>query len=438
MKFLVSLVVSLLLSVPASAAIDIQEVTTPGGLDAWLVEEPGIPFVALELRFRGGASLDREGKRGATNLMMAMLEEGAGDMDARAFTERSEELAARFRYDAYDDVVTVGAKFLVENKDEAIALLRETLVNPTFDEDAIERVRAQIESGIRSSLKDPDSIAAAAFDKAAFGDHPYGTSPDGTLESVAALTRDDLVAAQKGVMRRDNVYIGAAGDISADELSTLLDDLLGDLPETGWDMPEPAKFALKGGIDVVPYDTPQSVAIFGQEGIDRDDPDFFPAFVMNNILGGGSFESRLMNEVREKRGLTYGVSTSLMSKDHANVYRGRFASANDRIAEAISVIRDEWAKMATEGVTQEELDQAKTYLTGSYPLRFDGNGPIANILVGMQVQGLSTDYIATRNDKVNAVTLDDIKRVAKRLLRPDDLHFTVVGQPVGLEDAPGQ
>ncbi|SMC62673.1 M16 family metallopeptidase [Primorskyibacter flagellatus] len=437
MKFVATLLTSLLLAFPAWAEIDIQEIATPGGFDAWLVEEQDIPFVALELRFKGGASLDRDGKRGATNLMMALLEEGAGEMDARAFTERTEELAARFSYNAYDDAVSVSAKFLTENRDEAVALLRETLVNPRFDDDAIERVRAQVESSIRSDLKDPNSIVSAAFDAAAFGDHPYGSSADGTLDSVAGLTRDDLTAAHKGVIRRDNVFIGAAGDISAEELSTLIDDLLGDLPETGWDMPARADYALEGGINVVPFETPQSVALFGHEGIERDDPDFFAAYVMNVILGGGGFESRLMDEVREKRGLTYGVYSYLVPKDYAALYLGRVASANNRIAEAISVIRDEWAKLAEDGATQEELDQAKTYLTGAYPLRFDGNGPIADILVGMQMDGLPTEYVVNRNAKVEAVTLEDVQRVAKRLLRPEDLHFTVVGQPEGL-DLPGQ
>ena len=193
----------------------------------------------------------------------------------------------------------------------------------------------------------------------------------------------------------------------------------------------------EAGTTVVPFDTPQSVAVFGHAGIKRDDPDFFPAYVMNTILGGGGFEARLMKEVREKRGLTYGVYSYLAPMDHAELYLGRVASANDRIAEAVSVIRDEWAKMAEDGVTQEELDQAKTYLTGAYPLRFDGNGPIARILVGMQLDGLTPDYVNTRNDKVEAVTLDDINRVAARLMKPDALRFVVVGQPEGLDETPG-
>ena len=234
-------------------------------------------------------------------------------------------------------------------------------------------------------------------------------------------------------MAKDRVYIAATGDISAEELSTLIDNLLGDLPETGAPMPEDVDVETTAGVTVVPFDTPQSVALFGHKGLKRDDPDFFAAYVMNTILGGGGFEARLMNEVREKRGLTYGVYSYIVPMDHAELYLGRVASANDRIGEAIDVIKDEWAKLAENGVTEAELDQAKTYLTGAYPLRFDGNGPIADILVGMQMDGLTPDYIATRNDEIEAVTLEDVKRVAARVLKPEALRFVVVGEPEGVE-----
>ncbi|WP_457645584.1 M16 family metallopeptidase [Profundibacter sp.] len=420
-------------SVVAQAEVKIQEVTSPGGITAWLVEEHSIPFTALEIRFKGGASLDPEGKRGAINLMTGLLEEGAADKDAREFAAAVEGLAASFGFDVGDDSMSVSAQFLTENRDDAMALLRTALQDPRFDDDAIARVKAQVVSAIQSAATDPDKISGRTFAKLAFGDHPYASSINGTLESVAALTREDLFAAKDAVMARDRMYVGAVGDITPEELGKLLDNLLGDLPAVGAKMPEQAPFLLKGGTTVVPFDTPQSVVTFGQEGIERHDPDFFAAYVMNTILGGSGRQSRLMEEVREKRGLTYGVYTYLLPKDYAALYMGRVASANDRVAQAVQVIKDEWIKMAENGVTAEELEGAKTYLTGAYPLRFDGNGPIANILVGMQMDDLPIDYIATRNDRINALTLEDIARVAKRLVRPDDLHFVVVGQPEGLE-----
>lgn len=433
MKFVGSLIAVMMLAAPLRAEIDITEVTSPGGIDAWLVEEQSIPFVALELRFKGGASLDAPGKRGATYLMTALLEEGAGDLDARAYAEEVESLAASFDFDVSDDAVSISARFLTENQDEALALLRDAITQPRFDQSAIDRVRAQIVSGIRSDLQDPDTIVGRKFDSMVFGDHPYGSAIEGTEESVTALTRDDLIAAHDGALARDRVYASAAGDVSPEELAAMLDTLLADLPETGAPQAADVEVDTEAGVTVVPFDVPQSVAIFGHEGIARDDPDFFAAFVLNEILGGGGFEARLMEEVREKRGLTYGVYSYLVPKDHAALYLGRVSSANDRIAEAIEVIRNEWAKMAENGVTEEELEAAKTYLTGAYPLRFDGNGPIANILVGMQMDDLSPEYVTTRNAQIEAVTLDDIKRVAARLLKPEALRFVVVGQPEGLE-----
>lgn len=433
MTRLIAAFLILVLALPAWAETKVQELTTPAGINVWLVEDHSIPFTALELRFQGGTSLDAPGKRGSVHLMTALLEEGAADQDAREHARALEALAASFGYSASDDDVSVSARFLTENRDEALALLRDTLHTPRFDEDAVERVRAQVVSSRQSDKKDPNSIARTAFNSLAYGDHPYGTDGEGTVETVSTLTREDLIQAHADVFARDRLYVAAVGDVTAEDLGRIVDDLLADLPEIGRTIPGAAELGISGGTTVVPFETPQSVAVFGQPGIDRQDPDFFAAFVLNQVLGGGSFESRLMNEVREKRGLTYGVYSYLAPRDLASVYLGSVASGNDRIAEAVDVIRAEWEKAATQGVTAEEVDSAKTYLTGAYPLRFDGNATIARILAGMQMEGLPTDYIATRNSKVDAVTLEDVNRVAAELLDPDGLRFVVVGQPEGLE-----
>lgn len=432
MKHLLSAMIAVLwLSLPAQAAVEVQTVETPDGINAWLVEEHSIPFTALEIRFRGGTALDRPGKRGETNLMMATLEEGAGELDAQGFAEARDALAASFKFDAYMDSVTISARFLTENRDEAMALLRTALMEPRFDQEAVDRVRGQVQSILRSSETDPGDIASKMFYKQAFGDHPYGSDDNGTAESVAGLTRDDMFLAKDRVMTRDRLYVGAVGDISAEELATLLDDLLGDLPESGPELPERVEFALAGGVTVVPFDTPQSVVMFGQKGITRDDPDFIPAYMANEVLGGHG-ESRLMDEVREKRGLTYGIGSYLVPFDHSELVMGQFSSGNAVVAEAIDVVKDEWAKFVETGLTAEELEMVKTYLTGAYALRFDGNGPIARILVGMQMDGLSPDYITTRNEMIEAVTLDEINAVIQQLYDPESLSFVVVGSPEGL------
>lgn len=417
------------LALPAQAEIRIQEVTSPGGITAWLVEDHNIPFTAMEIRFRGGTSLDAAGKRGAVNLMTGLIEEGAGEMDSQAFAEARDGLAAEFSFGAQDDSVSVSTRFLTENRDQAMELLRQALINPRFDQDAVDRVREQVLSGLRSDEKDPDALASKAFNALAFGDHPYGSSGDGTIQTVTALTRADILAAHKGALARDRIYVAAAGDITAAELGTLLDKLLGDLPATGTPMPARADWLLAPGTSVIDFPTPQSTVLFGHAGITRDDPDFFAAFILNEVMGGGRFTARLMSEIREARGLTYGIGTYLATMDHSEMLLGQFSASNDKVAEAVSVLRAEWARVATEGITDAELAATKTYLTGSYPLRFDGNGSIASILVGMQIEGLPVDYAITRNAMIEAVTLEDAKRVAARIFQPEALHFVIVGQP---------
>ncbi len=420
------------LALPLRAEVAIQEVTSPGGIKAWLVENHDIPFTALNIRFKGGTSLDAAGKRGAVNLMTALIEEGAGDLDSQAFAAARDGMAAEFDFASDSDGVSVSARFLTDTSAQATDLLHLALTKPRFDAQAIERVRGQVLQNIASNAKDPGTIASDLLSKAAFGDHPYGSSGDGTVDSVQALTRDDLLAAYHGALARDRIYVAAAGDISATDLGLMLDKLLGDLPATG--APQPADVALtaKGDVTQQSFPGPQSTISFYQGGIKFEDPDYFAATILNEILGGNGFSSRLMDQVREKRGLTYGIDTSLAAYDHAALLAGSVATSNEKAAETMQVIRDVWADVAKNGVTQKEVDDTKTYLTGAYPLRFDGNKRIASILVGMQMLGLPVTYPAERNAKVQAVTLADVNRVAAKVLTPDKLTFIVVGDAKGV------
>ena len=422
----------LALPLSARAEVDITPVTTPGGLTAWLVQEPDIPFVALDLIFLGGGVLDSAETAGATALMTYLLEEGAADMDAQAFATRTEELAARFSFDPGRETVTVSARFLTENMDDAIAHLRAALTQPRFDADAVERVRAQMLAQLRRDGLDPNTLASRAFARAAYGNHPYGRDSDGTPETVAALNHDDLIAAHRAALTRDRVFIGAAGDITPDALATLLDKLLGDLPTASAPLPERAEFLAEPGQQIVDFDNPQSVVAFGHAGIPRDDPDYMAAFVLAEVFGGGRFGTRLMTSLREERGLTYGVGTFLSSGNFGDNFQGRLSTENGNVPQVVDLIRQEWTRMATEGLSAEELARIQTYLTGAYPLRFDGNGSIASIMASMQYQGFDIDYVNRRNDMVNALTLEQMNRVAARMFQPDDLFFVIVGRPVGL------
>ena len=428
----ISLSLSLLLALPAQA-IDIQQVTSPQGIKAWLVEDHSIPFVAIEIAFRGGASVDAPGKRGAIHLMTALLEEGAGDRDAVEFAEAMETLAASAAFDVSDDAVMVGFRTLTENRNEAADLLADALARPRFDMDAVERVRAQALSVIRSQENDPGSIAATEMARRMWGDHPYGSPLTGSTESVSALMREDLLDAHARVIARDRVIVSAAGDIDAAALGLLVDRILGGLPaQATAPLPTRPELQLTGATTVIDWDSPQTVVRFAQQGLPIDDPDYFAAVVLNHILGGGGFSSRLMDEIREKRGLTYGVGTSLSNQVLADSWGGGMATANDRTAEAVALLRETWARLR-DGVSEQELTDAKTYLTGEYPLRFDGNRRISGILAGMQLMGMTPDYINTRNDRVEAVTAADVRRVAQRMLDPDALEFVLVGRPEGMD-----
>lgn len=422
----------LLLATPLRAEIEITPVTSDSGLQAWLVKEDTIPFVALELIFAGGATLDGDDTAGATGLMAALLSEGAGDLDAQAFAIRTEELAARISFDAGRDTVSVSARFLTENAEQVIDHLRMALTAPRFDEDAIERLRGQLLAKLRRDALNPNTMASVAFNRAAFGGHPYGRESDGTPETVAALGRDDLITAHRNAIARDRVHIGAAGDISAEDLGALLDRLFDGVPDSAPPLPERAVFQAEAGLEVIPFDGPQSVIAFGHDGIARDDPDFLTAFVLNEVFGGGRFGTRLMESLRVQRGLTYGVGSFLAAGLLGESFQGRMSTDNANAGAAIDLLREEWAAIAEHGITEEELSRIQTYLTGAYPLRFDGNASIASIMASMQYQGFDIDYVNIRNDLIDALTLEQVNDLAARLFDVDALHFVVVGRPEGL------
>lgn len=418
---------------PASAEIEITPVTSPGGISAWLVEDRTIPILSIEASFQGGALLDPPGNEGAAQLMASLLDKGAAGRDDTAFAEAREAIAARFGFGATSESVTVSAAMLSSVRGEAVGLLRDALTAPRFDAEPFERTKARALLALRADETDPSAIAGRAFFGGMFAGHPYARPRRGTVGSVEELTASDMRLVHGEALTRTGLSISVVGDITAGELGPLLDRLFGDLPVG--EVPEPGQAEVNddGSLRIIDVDAPQSVVLFGQEGLARDDPDFIPAFVMNHILGGGGFGSRMTEELREKRGLTYGVYTGLMANRHGWLITGRFSTENARAAEAIAVVRDEWRRMAERGVTQAELDAAKRYLTGAYPLRFDGNGRIAGQLLGLQTSGLGREYVEVRNDLVEAVTLDDIARVARRLLDPEALTFVVAGRPEGLE-----
>ncbi len=414
-------------------AMKIQQIKSPGGIDAWLVQEHAVPLIALRFVFEGGSSQNPAGKEGVANFLSAMMDEGAGDLDSHKFQERMEELAFRMSFEDARDGLYGSFETLTTNRDPSVEMLRLAVNQPRFDADAMERVRRQLLSGLAFAAKNPNRVAGTAWSAQAFPGHPYGLPSDGTPQSIAKITRDDLEGFRKRNFARDNLKVVAVGDITPEQLGALLDRVFGDLPAKAELAPVPQTApAAKERVQVIPMDVPQSVVQFGSPGIARDDDDFMAAFVLNQILGGGGFASRLTEEVREKRGLAYSVYSYLQPYRRAAIFAGGVATKNEEVGRSLDVIRSELRRMAEDGPTPEEMQNAKDYLTGSFALRFDTNAKIANQLLGFLFEGYGIDYIDKRNALVNAVTLADVKRVAQRLLKADELIVTVVGKPQGM------
>jgi zinc protease len=418
---------------PVSRAATVQKVRSPGGIEAWLVEDYAVPLIAFDFAFRGGAAQDPVGKPGTGAMMASLLDEGAGDLDAETFHQAMDDKAIELSFSADRDYFSGRLKTLSKHIDAAVELLRLAVNEPRFDADAIERVNAQIGAGLKRDAKDPDALAGRAWREAAFGAHPYGLPVRGTLETLALITRDDLVAVHQAGLARDNLKIAVVGAIDAANLGLLLDKAFGKLPALPVLKPvADIRLDVAGGQRVVDLDIPQATIRFGLNGIARKDPDHMAAVVLNHILGGGVFSARLFREVREKRGLAYSVYSQLATFDHAALFSGGTSTKNERAVESLTVIQEEITKLAADGPTEEELAKAQRYLTGSYALRFDSSLKIASQLVHLQVEGLDVDYLDERNPMIDAVTLDDTKRAAKRMFGEGSLLVTIVGRPVGL------
>lgn len=421
----------------------IEKVFSSKGVEAWLVENHSVPLITLNLGFMGGAVQDPKDKEGLAYFTSGMLDEGAGDLNSRQFQERLEDLAARLDVEASQDVFTLSFQTLTRNKDKAFELLRLALTAPRMDPDAIERTRDQIIAALNFDMQDPEKVAARAWFKLAFGGHPYARPVKGTAESIQRIKAVDLKGFIQRHFARGNLKIAVVGDITADALKQVLDHVFGALPNEAQLQPvAEAEWPAQAERKVIEMAIPQSVANFGQQGLMRKDTDFMAAFVLNYIIGGGGFASKLMEEVREKRGLAYSVYSHLHTLQHAGIFFGGVATENKAVAESLEVIQGALARIAATGPTVEELDNAKRYLTGSYALRFDSSTKIAGQLLWIQIEDLGIDYVDKRNGLVQAVTLEDIKRAAARLLKPGSLIVTVVGKPEGLKkdekkDAPG-
>jgi len=416
----------------AQAAVKIQEVTSEGGVTAWLVEDYTVPIVSIRFAFDGGSASDPAGKDGLANLMTGLFDEGAGDLDSEAFQIRLDDAGAEMRFSASRDNIYGSMRMVAENRDEAMELLRLAITEPRFDAAPIDRIKSQIVAGIRAKANDPETEAGRRWLRALYGDHPYARPDEGTEETLAAITAADLAAFHRAVFARGRLHIAVVGAIDAETLKRDLDRLFGALPAAP-ELPAIADVAQKLGQEIrQDYPLPQTSLRLAYPGIARDDPQFFAASLMNHILGGGTFTSRLFREVREKRGLTYGIDSMLVNYAHSAALVIATQTRADKAGETLALIRSVVAGMAKDGPTEAELEAAKKYVIGAYAINnLDSSGSIAATLVELQLDDLGIDYFDRRVGLINAVTVEQTREAARRLLSAEPAVL-IVGPP----DAP--
>jgi zinc protease len=439
---LIALLIAVFTAVPVlvprlAKALEIRRVVSPGGIEAWLVQDDAVPIISINFAFKGGAALDPKGKEGLADMVSGLLDEGAGELDSGAYQAALKDISASISFDAGQDRFRGSMRTLSRNRDAAFRLLRLAVTAPQFEKEPVERIRSQLIAGLLSELENPRRIAGRTWYKTVFPDHPYGRPVGGVVKTVKGLTVADLRGFVARRFARAGLVIGVVGDITGVELGRRLDEVFGALPvnPSSVDLPE-AAISGQGRVIVVRKPIPQSIVIFGHKGVKRDDPDYYTAYVLNHVLGGGGFSSRLTEEIREKRGLVYSVYSYLNPMDHGALIMGGLGSQNARVAESLAIVRSEWSRIAEQGVALDELASAKTYLNGSFPLRLDSSSRIARMLVAIQAHKLGIDYLDRRPELINGVTGDDVRRVARRLFDARKLTVVVVGNPKGLENSP--
>ena len=431
----IAFVLLCLLAVEGRArAADIRQVRSPSGISAWLVEEKSLPIIAIRFAFDGGSAQEAAGKEGTAGLLAAMLDQGAGDLPGPEYQKQIEKLSVRLAFDSDRDTFFGNFETLTKNLGKATELLRLAITKPLLAPASLERTRAQLIARAGFEAGDNNKLANAQWMAQSFAGHTYSRAISGTPESLKAITRDDLEDYRRHIMARATLRVAAVGDIDAATLGKVLDEVFGGLPADPQLTPVPdVQPKAVPRPTVVDVDGPQSVAVFGRRGIDRSDPDYFPALVLSQLLGGGSSDARLVREVREKRGLTYWIYTLLYNFKHASMLIGGFASPNKDVATSLDLVRAEFKALAEQGPTQEEVDAAKSYLIGSFVLSLDSNAKIAEQMLRAQLQGLRPDFVKERKAQLAKVTRADVARVARSLLSIEDLSVAVAGEPVNLD-----
>ncbi|MDA0782060.1 MAG: pitrilysin family protein [Rickettsiales bacterium] len=426
---LIFIIISFATNFALAAIPKVEEVVSKGGYKAWVIEDDYLPIVSVKITFtKSGVAYDYEGKEGLAYMVSGLLDEGAGGISSLDYRKKLEELATSISFNADKDNFHVSIKTLKENLEESLKLVNLTLTKPDFKPDAVERIRNQILVIIEKQKENPRYVASRKFDETIFVNHPYGKSKFGTPESIKSLKRDDFISFVNNNFTDENIVISVVGDVKKKQVADLLDKYL-KIPSASKEIKAFPKIVINDNgerVDI-PKDITQSVVLFGAKGVKRNDEDFYPAYIMNHILGGGGFESRLMDVVREKNGLAYTIYSYLDIYSEAGLFSGYVGTDGTKVNQSIDLIKSEIKKMQEKGVTEQELNDAKDYLINSFPLKMTKNENLAEFLSVMQTENLGIDFLEKRNGYVKDVTTQQIKQVAKRLLDVNKMTFVVVG-----------
>ncbi len=422
-------VITLLFSSSVFASPDIRHWTTENGAEVYFVNAPELPMVDINVVFNAGAARDGE-HPGLAKLTNAMLDEGAANLDADAIADVFSSIGANYGSSSQRDMAVVSLRTLTEKKafDTALNMFERVLTKPTFPEKSFHLIKNQLLTALQAEKQSPQNLATRTFFQTLYGQHPYSRMPAGDTQSVEKINLDDLKTFYKQFYVAKNAVVVIVGDVSEQQAKQMATQLTANLKsgEAAPELPSVVPFSKQQKV-VLPFPSSQTTIMMGQLGMSRDDPDYFPLYVGNHILGGSGLVSILSDEIREKRGLTYGVYSYLSPMQKSGPYVFGLKTRNDQTDEALGVLKETLNTYIKNGPTEAQLKAAKQNITGGFALRVDSNSKIADYLSMIGFYGLPLDYLDSFNDKVNAVTVADIKDAFKRRVHADKMLTVLVG-----------
>lgn len=412
----------------ASPALAHRE-TLPNGIVLLVAERPAVPIVAVRVLHRAGAIFDPPDRSGLANLTGSLLTRGAGPRTGREIDTAIEFVGGRLEAGAGRDGLTVSLAVLARDLGLGLDLLADVILRPAFPEDEVKRKTAEIQAAIQRSEENPEAVAARALARLVFPGHPYAVPVEGTRESVGRLGRDDVVKFWKGYVRPDTTVVAVVGAVSIAQARREILARFGAWPRPGGAAPTPPSPAvgMTAGSETIKRELTQATILLGRHAVNQRHPDYYPLSVASYILGGGS-ASRLYGRVRDEGGLAYSVFAFLAPGKYGASVRVTAQTRNQEVPKVNQILDEELARLGREPVGERELEVAKSYLIGSFPLRLDTSAKVADFIVGVEHLGVGLDYADRYRERIDRVTAADVQRVAVRYLAPADFNRVVVGQ----------